>query len=276
MINFRTLYGLFFTLCILLLAPAANLRAQTAQTSKNAQPLEITADGTLEWNRAEKLFIAKKNAMAIQGPTSIKAETLSAYYRETERTNMDIRQVLAEGSVVIRSQENTAYGDKADYDLDKGLAVMTGDQLKMTGPGQVVTARDRFEYHVTEGRLIAEGQAKVVRTDAQGQSDTLEADTVTAKFKGDKTGQRALETLEAKGHVVITTPTEIVTGAYGIYSADTNIARLTGGVSIRRGPNILEGDEAQVDLNTNTSRIFASQTGGERVRGIFYPGSEKQ
>ncbi|MCF8495769.1 MAG: ostA-like family protein [Alphaproteobacteria bacterium] len=213
--------------------------------------------------------------MAKQGPSSVSAEILTAHYREEKGSGMDIWKVEAEKNVVIRSQESAAFGDQADYDLQKGLAIMTGQNLRMESPDQTLTARTRFEYHVQDGRVKALGGAKITRKNINGHGDTLEADEISALLQQNEKGQRVLKTLEARGHVVITTAQEIVTGAYGIYDANLNKATLTGNVTIRRGQNLLQGEKAEVNLNTNVSRIFGGSAAGGRVRGVFYPGSEK-
>ncbi len=83
-----------------------------------------------------------------------------------------------------------------------------------------------------------------------------------------------LKTLEAIGNVVITTETEVLRGERGVYNAATNVAELHENVKITRGPNVLEGTKAQVDLDTNISKIFGGAQNGGQVRGVFYPGSE--
>lgn len=275
----------FSALCLVLVVVVlcANSKVLFAQNGglgakqNNNAPLEITADGSLEWLREEKIFIARGNALAAQGPSSVKAETLTARYKEkTAGGGMEIQKVEAAENVIIESNQSKAYGDKAVYDLEKSVAILTGKDLKMTSADQIVMARDQFEYWVEEGRLNALGQAKVVRPKPEGGSDTLEADKISALMKDGRDGKRTLHSLEAIGNVVITSPTEKITGTYGIYRADSNTAEITGGVKIVRGPNTLQGDRAQVDLNTNTSKIFGTSTAGGRVKGVFYPDSEKK
>ena len=178
---------------------------------------------------------------------------------------------------MINSQGNQAYGDKAVYELDTGIATMTGTELKMTGPDQTITARDKFEYGVTEGRLSAYGDVVILRG-----KDKIQADKASAFFTQDtKTtnGSRKLERFEGEGHVVVTTPTEILSGDRGIYRADSNIAEVSGHVKITRGPNVLEGERAEINLTTNVSRMFGNTTTsnpkGGRVKGVFYPGSNQ-
>ena len=233
-------------------------------------PLEITADNTLEWQRNEKTFIARGNALAKQGDSSVAAATLTAHYSD-DKGGMKVSRVIANDNVVIKSRDAEAFGAQADYDLDKGYAIMTGDNLRMVSPDQTVTAREKFEYWVTDGKFTAIGDATVKRG-----TDTLQAAKISAIMKNDANGKRVLDMLEAHNNVVITTPSEKVTGAYAIYRAGNNMAEIKGNVKITRGPNVLVGERAEVDMTTNTSRIFGSTTNGGRVKGVFYPNSDKK
>lgn len=262
-----------YILIILFCVFANPVMAQT-NTQKD-KPLEITADQTLEWHRNDKKYIARGKAEAKQGLTTINAETLTADYRETAQSNFDIYRMTAQDNVIITSQGNQAFGDKAVYELDTGIATMTGTALKMTAPDQTITARDKFEYGVTEGRLSAYGDVIILRG-----KDKIQADKASAFFAENtesETSSRKLERFEGEGNVIITTPTEILQGDRGVYRADSNTAEVLGNVKITRGPNVLEGERAEINLTTNVSRMFGnttttSPTGG-RVKGVFYPGS---
>lgn len=266
----------FFQILILLCFLSAPAFAQSPTGSNSDEPLEVTADGTLEWHRNEKKFIARKNAMAKQGEVSMNAATLTANYTESGEQNIKISRVDALDNVLIKSRDTDAYGDKGYYDLDKGYAELTGNNLKLVGTDQVVTARDRFEYWVTDGKLIAIGAAKITRRNEQGEINTLEADTITAYMKNNEEGERVLDRLVAENNVIITTPTEVLTGNNGVYKATTNEAEITGNVKITRGPNILEGAKATVDMDTSVSRMYGSGGATGRVKGVFFPGSEKK
>lgn len=271
-----------YILPLLLLSLAAPAYAQDNPQAQ--KPLEITADQTLEWHRNDKKYIARGKAEAKQGLTQINAETLSADYRETSKSNFDIYRMTATDNVVITSQGNQAFGDKAVYELETGIATMTGEALKMTAPGQTITARDKFEYDVNQGRLSAFGDVVILRGE-----DKIEADKASAFFaqedapgttSSSPVGGRQLERFEGEGNVVVTTPTEILKGDRGIYKADSNIAEVLGNVKIIRGPNVLEGNRAEINLTTNISRMFGnatttSATGKGRVKGVFFPGSAK-
>jgi lipopolysaccharide export system protein LptA len=255
-------------LFILTTAPVPPASAQSQD-----QPLDISAEDTLEWDRQNQTFTAKGDAVASQNDVSISADTLTAAYSENNQTgeNFDIHTMTAENNVVITSQDNKAYGDKAVYELAKEYAIMTGDDLRLVTPEQTVTASEKFEYFVTEGKLIAIGNATITRP-----TDTLRADTLTAFLATNEKGERVLDRMTAQGNVIITTATEKLTGTYGTYNGRTKEAEITGGVTITRGPNILQGERATVDLNTQISRIFGQQSGNGRVTGTFYPDSQKK
>lgn len=263
-------------LCLLIIVLSFTNARTHAQTPAAEPPLEITADNTLEWDRGRQIFTAAGNAQARQDDMTVNADKLEARYKSSGEKNIDIRELTATGNVVLKSRENTAYGDKATYNLDSELAVLTGQNLRMTAPNQTVTANERFEYWVSQGKVHAIGNPVITQINEKGETNTLKADKFTATIRENGQGKRVFHTLEAQGNVIITTPAETLTGTYGIYNADTNTAEVTGGVRLTRGPNILTGEKAQVDLNTNVSRILGSGTPSGRVRGVFYPGSEKK
>lgn len=260
-------------------ASPANPAPVTPASANSDQPIEITALKSVEWLRNDKKYIAREDVIIKQGDVTITSDIAIADYREGKASSMEIYQLTAEGNVTIDNGGNKASGDKAIYDVDSAVATLTGNNLRLVSPDQTVTATERMEYHPNARQAKAVGNAKVVR----GQ-DTLSANTITATFK-DKgasastsapAGTGNLDRLDAEGNVVIVTPSETLRGQKGVYRADTNTAELTGNVKIERGPNILEGERAEVNLTTNVSKMFGSTSGDGRVRGLFFPGSEKK
>jgi len=84
-----------------------------------------------------------------------------------------------------------------------------------------------------------------------------------------------LKRAEAEGHVVITTPKEKATADKGIYTAENDTVELLGNVKLYQGVNTLEGVRAEMNLTTNLSRMYGSPEKNGRVKGIFFPGSQK-
>ena len=227
------------------------------------KPIEINAEQGIEWQQKNKAYIARGNARAAQGDVAVLADTLTAYYRETEGGGTDIWRIDAVGSVRIVTPTQRAFGEKAVYDVGRGILILTGDPRLETETDRI-TARDSLEYWEKRNLAVARGNAIATRGE-----NRLRADVLTAHFAKDSKGKSRVRQVDAFDNIVITTPDEIVRSARGIYDVETGIATLTGSVKITRGQNQLNGEHAEVNLNTGVSRLFGRGQGG--VQGIFTP-----
>ena len=69
----------------------------------------IEATNGIEWSRADKTYIARGQAVAIQrGDLAVRAETLTARYRETATEQPEIFKIEAVGGVVLMSPRERA------------------------------------------------------------------------------------------------------------------------------------------------------------------------
>ncbi|NIZ00693.1 LptA/OstA family protein [Thalassospira lucentensis] len=233
----------------------------------NGGGLEVEADNGIEWRRNEQVLIANGNAVAKRGTSRIDADELRALYRDRDG-NSEIYRIVATGNVTLSSDTDVATGDKAVYDIDKAVVVLTGNDLKYKTPKETLTAQESLEYWETDRIAVARGDAVAV-----AGNRTLRGDTLTARFEAGKGGTNELRRIDGDGNVTIRTPTDFVVGNQGVYDAKTGIATLIGSVKITRGENQLNGDRAVVDLNTGISRLTTNGDGGgkSRVRGLLIP-----
>jgi lipopolysaccharide export system protein LptA len=275
-------------------------------------PIDITARDGLEWRQNDQEVIARGDARAVRGNVTVTADTLTAWYRKKGATTQtarvtpasglagdpstegnEIYRLQAEGHVHIFTATDQAQGDKATYDLDQAVLVMTGHDLKLTTPNDVITARDDLEYWPQKHMAVARGDAVVVTNDAKRvAADTLVAYTtdnpppadaktppvtpVAAKTADDPLAASGkLERVEAFGNVSVRTATDMVTGDRGVYVPDTGMARLAGHVRITRGQNQLNGAEADVNMKTGIATLVAQKAMGSRkaghVQGLVVP-----
>jgi lipopolysaccharide export system protein LptA len=220
----------------------------------------------------------------------------------TDTGDTEIFRLRAEGNVHIYTTTDQAQGDLAVYDIDQAVMVMTGHDLKLTTPNEVLTARDSLEYWTQKHMAVARGNAVVVTKDARRvAADVLVAyttDTGTpasgapaaaakpasppaasgsaaatpaANASDDDLAQSGkLEKVDAFGRVSIRTPTDTATGDRAVYVPDTGIARLAGNVRITRGQNQLNGQEAEVNMKTGVARLLRGDDA--RVTGLVVPG----
>ncbi len=265
-------------------------------------PVEVYADEGLELSQDSKTVTAHGNAKAIRGRVTVTADTIVSHYRPKKPQpgqqvqaakaapadtvaaatakpgaagdttgGSEIWRVEADGHVVIFTATQRAYGDHADYNIDDAVVVLTGSNLHMTTPTDLVTARDSLEYWEHTQQAVARGNAVAVRGDKRLRGDILVAD-----FERNKQQQMAMRFAHAYQHVVLTTPTEVVTGDRGDYDAETGIVTVTGSVKMTRGNNQLDGGYAVVNLDTGISKLFPAPPGAaagadSRVKGLFVP-----
>ena len=266
--------GLCVVLAVLIASPAVPPGVATGQAAAqdlglglaskdDDRPLEVYADEGIEWHQNDKTWTARGNARAVRGNVALHTDVLTARYRKVGKGKSEIWHIEADGHVRIKSPTATVYADKAVYDIEEAILVLTGNDLKLVTDKQTITARDSLEYWEKERMSVARGEAVVVQEDGR-----LKADILTVHFRK-TTGEKAkLYRVEAFGNVLVSTPSGIARGERGTYDADTGIASLTGSVKITRGNNQLNGEIAEVNLKTGVSRILSASKPGSKSRPV--------
>lgn len=285
----------------LLAALAGPAAAQSLDLSQGG-PIEITATDGIEWRQQDQAVIARGDARATRGVVAVDADRLIARYRprggaaqpapapavQGAASNpvgaSEIWRLEAEGRVRITSQTERATGERAVYDLDQAVMVLSGQGLALETPDQRITAQESLEYWPQRRMAVARGGAVVTTTDNRRiAADTLVAYFAEAPAPGPQSQAPAtpgarpgglpggegsrIERVEAFGSVEIRTPEEVVRGERGAYAPPTGLATLSGGVRITRGDNQLNGQEAIVDLRSGVSRLVSAP--GQRVQGLI-------
>ncbi|MBO22283.1 MAG: hypothetical protein CMM26_07935 [Rhodospirillaceae bacterium] len=244
---------------------AGTAQAQSLGFSRGGDgPIQIEADDGIEWQRANQLYAARGNARAEQGGVTVEADELIAFYQPNAEGENEIFRIDANGNVRIVSNDEVARSDKAIYDINKGVLVMTGDKIQLDTAQDTIIARDSMEYYETQQFAVARGDALAIREDRR-----VRADVLTAHF-GEGGQQATINRIEAHGNILVSTPTDIVRAEKGDYDPARGIATVTGNVKITRGDTQLNGERAEVNLETGESRLLSSPS-GERVRGLFLP-----
>ncbi len=262
-------------------APAQNLFSQGGN-----QPVTIRADNGIEWIRDERKYVARGNATASRDNATIRADTLTAYYRQKPSgKGQEIFRVVAIGKVRITANEQVAVGDRAVYDIDQAVFVLKGKKLRFQSRQGVLTARDSLEYWEAKRLAVARGDAVVVR-----EAQRITADVMTAhiedqapanasksakpakpeakpktdsKIAGEKDpfGGSRIRQIDAFGNVHVSLRKGIVRGDTAVYEPAKGIATICGGVSITSGKNQLKGQCADVNLKTGIYRLKGRATG---------------
>jgi lipopolysaccharide export system protein LptA len=252
------------------LAPASGALAQSLNFGKgdSDQPIEIFADNGIEWQQENLIFLARGNARAVRGQVTVFANELRAYYREKPDGGTDIWRLDANGKVKIKTPGETGYGDKAVYQVENGILVLSGSKVRLVAGGDEITADKQLEYWEKKRMAVARGNAYAVRGDKR-----IRADVLASYFRPDKNGENHLYRVDAFDNVKIVTQRNTATADRGVYNVESGIATLTGSVKLVRGKNVLTGCSAEVNLNNGISKIFSCPTTPgavrKRARGVL-------
>ncbi len=235
-------------------------------------PVEVNADQAIEWHQDVRAYVARGNASAKRNDSTVYADVLTAYYREIPNKGNEVFQLVAEGNVRIVSPNQDVFGDRGIYDVDKQVAVVTGNNLKLVTKSDVVTARDTLEYYEAKDMAVARGDALAVR---KSNGDRLRADVLIGQFKKMPDGSTQMERIDGSGNVVVTTSTDVALSDKLVYSVADETAVLLGNVKITRNDNQLNGEAAEMNMKTKVNRVIAGPATGGKVMGLLVPGQEQ-
>ena len=248
-------------------------------TGAKDQPIEITADNGIEWQRDNQLMIAMGKAKATRGNASVEADTLRAFYEKDKKGNSNISRLDASGQVKITSPTQKITGTKGVYDLTKGVLVVTGKKVSLISGKNTITADQQLEYYEKKEMAVARKNAT-----ANHNGRVLRANTLVALFFKNKFGKSQLSRVQAFENVRLVTNTESIWADKGIYDVKSGIATLDGNIRISRDGNQLNGNSAIINLKTGVSKLLTNagakslpnnknrnQRKRKRVRGYLLP-----
>jgi lipopolysaccharide export system protein LptA len=103
----------------LLVVTGKKLRLETPRDT-------LTARDSLEWYDDKQLAVARGDAVAIREGKRLKADVLTATVTRLPNESSHISRVDAQGSVLVSSQDQIACGGAGVYNVDTGIATLTG------------------------------------------------------------------------------------------------------------------------------------------------------
>jgi lipopolysaccharide export system protein LptA len=124
---------------------------------------------------------------------------------------------------------------------------------------------DEMEVLDTEHQTVFRGNVVAAQSDQQIQADQMTVTNVDVK-QDDGTTKSTPDLLDSRGHVVITSKGQIITGDASLYRVRANTLTVTGNVTLTQGKNVIKGQKLDLDIKTNHMQM----TGG-RVQGSFVP-----
>ncbi len=267
-------------------AAPAGTAASTANPLASPSPGIAAAPGAVDPTPENPTGLAPSLSPARPGQAGAPGDDTSA---------SEIYRLEAVGHVHIFTATQQAFGDHGVYDIDQAVMVLTGHDLHLVTPTDLLTARDQMEYFSQTRISIGRGNAVVTTNDGRRiRADVLvgysapptpqpgapqpkpaapaggpPASGPPASGQDPIGSSGKLEKVNAFGNVVVRTQTETVYGERGVYVPDTGIARIVGNVHITRGQNQLNGAAAIVNMHTGIATM--TEDPGARVQGLIVP-----
>jgi lipopolysaccharide export system protein LptA len=233
----RIFKSLFFMLCS---APLAAASDTTKQAEK--EPLVIHSKYGMTCDKEKLTCVAEGEVIVIQATHEMHAKKANAFMKKNEQGKLEISRLEAYEDVQFFGLNGeTATAEVAIYDLNSHRI-----DLK-PGPGQqVVLWKDQY---------------------------ILLADSIDIHLKEDQNKKQEVDKIEAKGHVELSSETELVESGFATMTPKDNMIILTGDVKINRATGQLRGAYAQVNLDTKVSKVLkrSDVNSDERVKVFVYP-----
>jgi lipopolysaccharide export system protein LptA len=156
---------------LLFLLLSGPLRAQHSPLSaplNSKEPIKITADA-MDADNLARTFVFKGNVKVVQGQTVITSEKLKVWYKgdgdpsaaatEGAPGSSRIRDIEAEGDVVILFDGRTAKSDKALYSADRETLTLLGRNATIID-GKNTISGAKITLYRAEDRITVEGTQK--------------------------------------------------------------------------------------------------------------------
>ena len=116
----------------------------------------IVAKDSLEYFEKDGLAIARGSALAIRLDRRVQADVLMAHFDRTAPTegSVHIDRIEAIGSVHISTPEDIVNADRGDYQLDAGIATLTGNVRITRGDNQLNGEFAEVDFNTGVSRII--------------------------------------------------------------------------------------------------------------------------
>jgi len=149
---------LISTLWFTLPAAAQNV-AFGAVKADPSLPVEVTSDA-LSVNQADGSAEFTGSVLIVQGVMKLSADRVLVIYKTDDTGKRAIDRLEATGSVLLVSGPDAAEAQRADYTIDEGTIVLTGDVLLNQSAGTL--ASQRMVVNLTTGTASMAGRVKTI------------------------------------------------------------------------------------------------------------------
>lgn len=127
-------------------------------------PIDLSADHAEAQDRSDRAVFSG-NVVVRQDNLTLRTARMTLAY--ANNNGLDINRIDASGGVLITSPSETAKGDFAVYDLDKGLITMVGN-VRLDRGGSFLSG-GRLTLDLNTGRAVMDGGLRGVNQNGGGR-----------------------------------------------------------------------------------------------------------
>lgn len=154
------------------------------------------------------------------------------------------------------------------------------NMLRRTEPIEIVS--DKMEAFQEKKMIVFSGKAVATQGDVKLRTDRLFIYYKKSNEKKEKIGKQEideagdLDSIEAKGNVIITQKDLVATGEEALYTQESEQFVLTGKPVLQQGKNVIKGCRVIVYVNENRGKVEPCPTENSgRVTAIIHPEKKK-
>ena len=191
-------------------ARAQNFGLGLSSNSDNNKPIDIEADNGIEWQQNNRVYIARGNAKATRGQTTVFGDTLIAFYRPV--CGPKPQAGTAKGAATPAAAKPALPPPAAAKPPAAGRAAAAQTSCPDTAaaPKSAATQKSGTAQKAETGQKTGPGGTNQASNDPIGGNST------------------EIYRLEADGHVRIATETQTIYGDHAVYDVDKSLLIVTG------------------------------------------------
>ncbi|MFC4237607.1 LptA/OstA family protein [Thalassospira xianhensis] len=117
----------------------------------------LTAEESLEYWEAERMAVARGNAVAISDDRTLRGDVLTARFEVGKNGENELSRIDGNGNVTIRTPTDFVVGNQGVYDAKTGIATLVGSVKITRGENQLNGDRAVVDLNTGVSRLTANG-----------------------------------------------------------------------------------------------------------------------
>jgi len=177
--------------------------------------ISLDAADSVEWDQKKRTFVAAGKAVVSRGDLILKANKISANYRDGKDKKIEIYQIIAEGNIEIKNKEDRATSNFAKIDTDTGSIILSGKNTSYWNKNIKLIANKEIEYHTNDQRAFARGGIEISTA-----NEVIKAEEVVYDLEK--------QFAEVFGNIRITRGNNVLLGAMASFDFKSGISRISG------------------------------------------------